>query len=48
MDCDQIFVMNEGRVAEHGTHAQLLAKGGEYAAMAAHQLGSDDDLPKAA
>jgi ATP-binding cassette, subfamily B, bacterial len=46
MDCDQIFVMNEGHVAEHGTHAQLLAKGGEYAAMAAHQLGSEDDLPK--
>lgn len=32
-NADQILVMDEGRVAERGTHAQLLAMGGKYAAM---------------
>jgi subfamily B ATP-binding cassette protein MsbA len=48
MNCDQIFVMHEGQVAETGTHQQLVAKGGHYAAMAAHQLVSTDEWPKAA
>ncbi|KAI9707945.1 MAG: hypothetical protein M1820_004364 [Bogoriella megaspora] len=30
---DQILVLNEGRVAEQGTHEQLLAKKGRYATM---------------
>ena len=30
---DQILVLDGGRVAEAGTHDQLLAKGGKYAAM---------------
>ena len=30
---DQILVVDGGRVAEAGTHDQLLAKGGKYAAM---------------
>jgi ATP-binding cassette subfamily B protein len=33
VDADQIVVLNEGRVAERGTHAQLLRKGGLYAEM---------------
>jgi len=37
-DCDQIFVMDEGRIVEQGTHAELLARRGIYYAMARHQL----------
>ncbi|MEA2999779.1 MAG: ATP-binding cassette, subfamily heavy metal transporter [Sphingomonadales bacterium] len=33
VDADQIVVLNEGRVAERGTHAQLLRKNGLYADM---------------
>ena len=33
VDADQILVLDEGRVAERGTHAQLLRKDGLYAEM---------------
>jgi ATP-binding cassette subfamily B protein len=33
VDADQIVVLDEGRVAERGTHAQLLGKQGLYAEM---------------
>jgi ATP-binding cassette subfamily B protein len=33
VDADQIVVLNEGRVAERGTHAQLLRRRGLYAEM---------------
>lgn len=32
-DADKIFVINEGKVAEEGTHRQLLEKGGIYSRM---------------
>ena len=35
---DLIVALNEGRVIETGTHEALLAKGGLYAQLFAHQL----------
>jgi ATP-binding cassette subfamily B protein len=36
-DADTILVMDEGRICEHGNHAELLQQGGRYAAMWALQ-----------
>src|SRR5690606_25847224 len=37
-DCDQIFVMDEGRIVEQGTHDQLVKQRGLYWKMAKHQM----------
>ena len=37
MDADMILVLNHGRIAERGSHRELLAAGGEYARMWALQ-----------
>ena len=44
---DRLIVLDEGRIVETGTHAQLLALGGHYSALWAHQSGGflPDELP---
>ncbi|MCG8352875.1 MAG: ABC transporter ATP-binding protein/permease [Chloroflexales bacterium] len=37
-DADQIIVLHEGRIVEHGTHHELLRTGGRYAAMYRREL----------
>ena len=37
VDADQILVMEAGRIAERGTHTQLLSREGRYARMWALQ-----------
>ena len=42
---DEIVVLNDGRIVEQGTHAELLAKGGEYHKLWSRQSGAflDED-----
>ena len=40
--CDQIVVLEDGRVAEAGSHAELLETGGRYAQLWARQASVDD------
>src|SRR6185312_3684657 len=43
VDADEIIVLEEGRVAERGTHAGLLARGGLYARMWALQAVEQEE-----
>ncbi|MFY7940266.1 MAG: multidrug ABC transporter ATP-binding protein, partial [Burkholderiaceae bacterium] len=43
---DRLIVLDQGRIVEEGDHASLLARGGLYARLWAHQSGGflvDDD-----
>lgn len=43
---DAIYVLKEGRVAEKGTHAELMALEGQYYAMASLQKGAPPPAPR--
>jgi subfamily B ATP-binding cassette protein MsbA len=43
-DCDQIYVMDNGRIVERGTHDQLVAMRGIYFRMARHQMKLEADV----
>ena len=36
---DRLIVLDKGRIVEEGNHAELLAKGGLYTSLWAHQSG---------
>ncbi|HEY6916537.1 MAG TPA: ABC transporter ATP-binding protein/permease [Allosphingosinicella sp.] len=48
VDADQIVVLDQGRVAEKGTHAELLRKGGLYAEMWTRQQSEREEEREAA
>jgi len=43
-NADQILVIDDGRVAERGTHSELLARGGLYAELYETQFRRQDDV----
>jgi ATP-binding cassette subfamily B multidrug efflux pump len=45
---DRLVVLEQGRIVEEGTHAQLLSRGGHYAQLWERQSGGFLDLEKAA
>lgn len=47
VDADEILVLDQGRVVERGTHAELLALGGVYASMWNRQRESDEARERA-
>jgi ATP-binding cassette subfamily B protein len=47
-DADRIFVLNEGRLAESGSHADLLRLDGLYAEMWARQANEAEEVSEAA
>ena len=48
VDADEIIVLDDGQIAERGSHADLLARDGSYAAMWLRQLQSEEKTGQAA
>ncbi len=50
IDADHIYVLDGGRVVESGSHAELLAKGGNYARLHSLQYSEEPiaELPSRA
>ncbi|MFL5261020.1 MAG: ABC transporter ATP-binding protein, partial [Anaeromyxobacteraceae bacterium] len=44
VNADRILVLRDGHIAEQGTHAQLVARGGYYASLVATQTRGLLDL----
>jgi len=44
LDADRIYVLERGRVAEHGVHAELIAKGGLYASLYQHNFADPEPV----
>ena len=44
---DRLVVLDQGRIVEEGTHAQLLARGGTYARLWQRQSGGFTDVDAA-
>ena len=42
-DADEIVVLDRGRIVERGSHAELVARGGRYAALAARAGEADEE-----
>ncbi|MGI8305720.1 ABC transporter ATP-binding protein [Saccharopolyspora hattusasensis] len=47
-EADRILVVSEGRIAEEGTHTELLARGGLYTELYRTQFAQQDDADEAA
>ena len=47
-DADQILVLDDGRIVERGTHAELLGDPGLYAELYQHAGPSPSSLTRAA
>jgi ATP-binding cassette subfamily B protein len=47
MHADEILFLEDGRIVERGTHAELLALGGRYRALHDLQLRPQDETPVA-
>jgi hypothetical protein len=45
VDADLIYVMEAGRVLEHGTHEELIGRGGLYARLHAMQFSGEAAEP---
>ena len=47
-EADRIYLLHRGRLAEQGTHAELMANGGHFAALWHAQVDGTDLAPAAA